>query len=59
MSDVPRRIQQDLMEPAELAILLAVQKVEELGADPKLTDAVVLLAQAQALVSDFIDLKQG
>lgn len=54
----PRRIRLDLMEPAEKAIQDAMQEVEKLPADPKLTDAVVLLSQAKDLVSDFIDTKK-
>jgi hypothetical protein len=41
----------------ELAIRTAMLAVESMPADPALTDAVVLLEQAQARVADFIDAK--
>lgn len=56
---IPRRCRLDLMTPAELAIYNAVQAVEEVGADPLLTDAVVLLQQAREKVADYIDRKEG
>lgn len=54
----PRRIQVDKMIPAELAIRAAMAAVEELPPDVRLTDAVVLLAQAQEKVADFVDQTQ-
>lgn len=54
--DLPRRCYVDLYTPAESAIREAVQRVEEAGAHPLLTDAVVLLGQAQDKVADFVDL---
>lgn len=51
----PRRSQLEKMTPAELAIRDVVALVESLGADVRLTDAVVLLAAAQESVADFID----
>lgn len=47
----------DLLEmtPAELAIREAVLLVERLPPDTRLTEAVVLLGQAQSKVADFID----
>lgn len=53
----PRRQCLYLMTPAELAIYNAVQAVEEVGADPLLTDAVVLLQQARDKVADYVDRK--
>jgi hypothetical protein len=53
--DFPRRNKLWLMVPAETVIYLAMQEVEKLGADVKLTNAVCLLAKAKDLVSDFID----
>lgn len=53
--EIPRRNRLDLNEPAELAIHNAMQEVEKIGAGVRLTDAVVLLAKAKDLVSDFID----
>jgi hypothetical protein len=45
----------ELMTPAELAILEAKEKVEAMPADVRLTDAQVLLTQAQNKVADFVD----
>jgi hypothetical protein len=53
--EIPRRIRLDRMVPAELAIHDAIQKIEELGADPNLTEAIVILSDAQNMVSDFVD----
>jgi hypothetical protein len=43
------------MTPAELKIHEAIVEVEKLGADERLTDAVVSLSDAQKKVSEFID----
>lgn len=40
---------------AELAIGAAIDAVEKMAADPRLTDAVVLLSAAKASVADFVD----
>lgn len=53
--NIPRRVRLDLNTEAELAIRHAIDKVEELGADPLLTDAVVLLDEALDKVADYID----
>lgn len=53
--DTPRRIHQELLSPAELAIVAAIRSVEQMAADPRLTDAVFLLMQAQSKVADYID----
>lgn len=53
--DAPRRCYLDLMTPAELAIRAACLAVEEMPADVRLTDAVVLLGQAKDAVADFVD----
>lgn len=55
MNNIPRRIRIDLMKPAELAIYNAMQEVEKLGADIRLTTAVIKLQEASTLVSDYID----
>lgn len=59
MSDnkFPRRSRLDLCEPAELAIYNAMQEVEKMGADVKLTEAVIKLQEAKELVADYIDKK--
>lgn len=54
-NEVPRRIRIDLYTPAETAIRAAIIAVEEAGADPLLTDAVILLGQAQSKVADYVD----
>ena len=43
------------MTPAELAIRNAVIEVEKVGADERLTKAVVLLEKARNAVADFVD----
>jgi len=54
-SDFPRRHRVDLLTPAELQIRDAVFTVEDMGADPLLTEAVVLLQQARDKVADYVD----
>lgn len=53
----PRRSRLDLCEPAELAIYKAMQEVEKMGADVKLTEAIIKLQEAKELVADYIDKK--
>lgn len=55
MENFPRRNQLDKCEFAELAIYTAIEEVEKLGADVKLTDAIMKLNEARNLVADFID----
>jgi len=55
LNEMPRRIKLDSQLPAELAIGIAIYEVEKLGADVKLTDAVIALEKALNLVSDYID----
>lgn len=52
---IPRRSCIDLNAPAELAIRKAIQSVEYIGADPLLTESVVLLSQAFDKLADYID----
>jgi hypothetical protein len=54
-SKVPRRIRLDQNVPAELAIRAAVDAVEEMPADTRLTRAVILLSEALEFVADFVD----
>ncbi len=56
-NEIPRRIRLDLNTPAELAIYNAMQEVENVGADVKLTEAVILLSKARDLVADYVDSK--
>jgi len=53
--EVPRRSRLDLNTPAEKIIYDAIQVVEKVGADVKLTEAVMLLSKARYLVADFVD----
>lgn len=53
----PRRIQLNIIEPAERAIYNAMTEVELLGADKRLTRAVTLLVEAKNLVADYIEEK--
>ena len=55
MENFPRRNQLDKCVPAELAIYNAMQEVEKVGADVKLTDAITKLNEALNFVADFID----
>lgn len=55
MNDTPRRISVDKNTPAELAIRKAMEEVEMLPADERLTNAVFKLDEARNLVADFID----
>jgi len=52
---IPRRARLDLNTPAEKAIYDAMQEVEKMPADEKLTEAVILLGKARDLVADFVD----
>jgi hypothetical protein len=55
MNDIPRRNQLHSNAPAELAIYNAIQAVENLPADTRLTEAVILLGQAKDKVGDYMD----
>ena len=54
-NEFPRRNRLDLNTSAEKAIYDAIQEVEKAGADPKLTDVVVMLGKAKDLLSDYVD----
>ncbi len=56
--DSPRRNRLDLNTPAEKTIYFAMQEVEKMGADIKLTEAITLLSNARNLVADYIDNKK-
>jgi hypothetical protein len=58
MEGFSRRNRLDLNTPAELSIYNAIQEVEKVGADIKLTEAVNMLSKARELVADYIDSKQ-
>lgn len=55
MVDYLRRCDVTRMTPAERAIRDAIQAVEAVGADPRLTDAVRHLLDAQRALADFVD----
>jgi len=54
-----RRIDIQRLTPAETAIRNAMLAVEDVGADPLLTDAVNLLQQARDKVADYVDREPG
>lgn len=56
-NEFPRKSDLQRMKPAELAIHQAIQEIEKLGANEKLTNAVIKLNEAKELVADFIDKK--
>lgn len=53
--EIPRRVRWERLTPAERAIFAAVEAVEALPADVRLTDAVVLLQAARMKVADYVD----
>jgi predicted RNase H-like nuclease (RuvC/YqgF family) len=55
MNEIPRRAYIDKLTPAETAIREAVLAVEAMGADVRLTEAVILLGKARDRVADFVD----
>lgn len=55
MDYMTRRIRIDLLAPAEIAIVKALEAVEALGAAPTLTDAVSHLQEAREHVADYVD----
>lgn len=58
VNGVPRRICKSYWTPAEQAVQDAVDLVERLGADVRLTEAVNLLAAARAKIADYVESKQ-
>ncbi len=57
MEGISRRCQLDKFYKEEMIIWKAMQAVEEMPADPLLTDAVNFLMQAKDKVSDYYDKK--
>ncbi|HKK12238.1 MAG TPA: hypothetical protein VJ945_05375 [Flavobacteriaceae bacterium] len=55
LKDFPRRSRNDMLTPAETAIMKAVLKVELMAADERLTDAMELLDKALNKVGDYVD----
>lgn len=58
-NEVPRRFRIDQNVPAELAIRAAMDAVEAMPADVRLTEAVISLGEALEHVADFVDGKQA
>ena len=54
--NTPRRCNTGRLWPAEDAARDAIHTVEQLGADPILTNAVTLLIEAQKMTAAYIDL---
>lgn len=54
-SNFPRRGQMNAWVDAERAIYEAKQCIETMPADPLLTEATLLLSQAQDKVADYVD----
>lgn len=54
-NEIPRRNRLDLNTPAEIAIYNAMQEVEKVGADVRLTEVVTLLAKAKNILSNYVD----
>ena len=52
---LPRRNIQNYELPAERSLRYSMADIEELGADPKLTEALMLVQKAKEIVSDYID----
>lgn len=55
INQIPRRNDFTRLTKSEKAILKAMYAVDELPADEKLTEAIVLLQQAKYIVADYID----
>lgn len=51
----PRRACIYLLTPAEKAVYDAAQAVEKVGADVRLTDAVILLQKVREKLADYFD----
>lgn len=54
----PRRCRLDLLTPAEIALWQAASMIEDSGAHPLLTEAIMLLQQARERVADYVELEQ-
>ena len=52
---MPRRCDNNLLTEQEKAISKAIEMIERMGADEKLTNAIVMLNNAQELLSDYVD----
>lgn len=52
---VPRRCCVELLTPEERQIFKAIEMIESMGADSRLTEAVVSLMKARTWLADYID----
>lgn len=55
MDNIPRRNKLYLNTEVEKHIQESIDRVEDLGADEKLTEVVILLGQAKDKISDYVD----
>lgn len=53
--DHTRRNNTETMKPAELKILEAIEEVEKMGADERLSKTQILLIDAKNMLGDYID----
>lgn len=56
-NEIKRRNRLDLNTSAELAVFNAMQELEKMGADTRLTEAGILLQKAKELIADYVDTK--
>ena len=57
LDTVPRRNKLYELTSAELCLYNAAQEIEEMGADPELTDIIVKLGALRNELADFVDSK--
>lgn len=55
VNGIRRRNRIDLCTPAENAIRAAIQAVESMGADERLTDIIIDLDRAREKLADYVD----
>lgn len=53
--EFPRRNDLQRLKPAELAIYNVMQMIEEMPADPRLTDVQIKLDEVKNLLADYIE----
>lgn len=58
LNEIPRRNRLDLNIKAELSIQTAIDEVEKLGADVRLTEIVIQLGRIKEMLADYIDSKE-
>lgn len=55
MNNIPRRNRLDLCTPIERELYEILNKIERIGAHPKLTDAVIAINEARSCIADYVD----